>query len=443
MSQVETRAPKELNMSTIESPVDIDLGLKVDVDPEGRADSATMLRWCVTPELIELLKNQNVTNPYVLIVIGRIRDYGYGAEMAYEQRLLVPLQQEAEFVEFVCRDTNTVMATIVHGDTPEQIARLHRDLLDKPRRNGSYENSVFDYDSPLKFRDLYETYQISSVGVETRLDVVVPDEMFAKEPSKALVNMLRLFGVGSKGPNDCGRRKRWGLWLLSPLAILFHTLVKSVAGFGFAMFGIRSVKWRKLFNPLATSAQFWRDVDIRPVSKTCSPGGGSIFWTNKRGRSKYDIDDLDKPSDAVRLFATATIFPPFVLVGVVALAVLDHGNTWNLPLEFYLLAPLVVPAFMLALLGLALIMFGIATAFGFLKDSTGDFFSWVGKSRRERDPNFKTIDKEALFKELELLSCETNKALPARLDALPKQHRTIHLRWRNLKARVCKPYARG
>lgn len=365
-------------MTTIENPVDIDLGLKVDVDPEGRTDSATMLRWCVTSELIELLKAQNVTNPYVLVVIGRISDYGHYVEMSYEQRLLVPLQQEAEFVEFVCRGTNTVMATIVHGDTPEQIALMHRQLLDKPRKNGYYENGVFEYDTTLRFRDLDGTYQIATIGVETRLDVVVPDEMFAKEPSKALVNMLRLFGMGSKGPNDCGRRKRWGLWILSPLAILFHTLVKVVAGFGFAMFGIRSVKWRKLFNPFGTAAQFWRDVELRPIDKTCSPGGGSIFWTTKGGRSKYNLEDLDTPVDVAGLFATAAIFPPFILVSAIVFAVFDNANTWNLPPAFYLLAPLVIPGIMLVLLGLALICFGVGTAFGFLRDSTGNFFSWIG-----------------------------------------------------------------
>ncbi len=147
------------------------------------------VRWCISKEVINVLKERKVVNPYILIVT--VAD---GREMT---RQLVPMEDTMIYVQFAKPGENTIFAHIVWNADGE-FNSLWKTYL--RRSEGRYYTDVINSAGEM-FGDQHGPLRIASVKV------IVPKELFAKEPPEWEQRWVNAYF--SQPPRDqCEYRKR-------------------------------------------------------------------------------------------------------------------------------------------------------------------------------------------------------------------------------------------
>ncbi len=417
-----------------------EIKLAIEQDPEGQAHSSVPVSWCFSPDLVERLKERGVESPHVLIVVTN-----EGAEVS---RDVVPLTSLMTYIQFRRPGKNRIHATVVWSseENPKKILRKKDD-------NGGYRCEVVEQrDSMLdQYRDTagwadlrqiakdlgkdeeelreesrarqepFITYNFTSMQrlpEEGVLDVEVPKEMFAKEPPEILQRFVGI--LWERKPHDqCHFRRRLLLsFPLVPLFLVFFSalmvvaeIVSLLAVATLLVAGKRGINYEPVRRPHKYPPwDVWESVGRHT----------SVWYTKKDDSSTFFLLWFINPATLSVLGITA---------GALAqLKVLDEVTAF-----------IVGQIGPIALAFIAFVMLSLVLRWLILK-----FFGARIEQRKERWKKERAAAKEAAeqayLRSLELLAC-SDRPRPTSLQELPKEHRTVRLRYLDLKSRVCKPFA--
>lgn len=398
------------------------------------------VRWCLSrKEELKKLKKCGVNKPHVLIVVKN---------SSHEYRQLVPIGQVMAYVQFHRPGENTIHAAVVWHEK-DNVRQLKSFFLEK-YRSGTYENEVLRYDEELGFRE--DWYSLEQECNYHRLDgtasiaVIVPGEFFSKEPSRIERWWVNLF-FEHRPIDQCHfRRRRMLAYSVQPFAVLAWAIVITIARFIGALVlsiaGMRGTDWSPVIHPFR-----YPTGDIKKQVKK----GNSVFWRNKGGtKHPWYVLILTPPVYVI----TVTLL---ILGGLLAQF---FSLASMMPWWYYAVAGVILP---LAIITVAAVIYAILTLVWavltalIFKPITNWFASnsdaWEQmkqkrrqlarerKKRKQRAAEEKLlIERAAIHKELEeFLAC--NGELQPSINALPIAKRTVYLRFLDLKAQICKPYA--
>lgn len=412
--------------------------LFVDQSEDGQVDSTVPLRWCISKETAERLQFEEVEDPHLLIVISND-----GEEVG---RYLVPLTSEMRYIQFRRPGTNIVHAGIV---------RYRTSIMD--RKNGRFENQVLEQCVP-GLDELNEEWQklisdanataerldalkrkidakqkepaepriwsqgyhsVSLIGDESQLSVVVPEAMFAKE-SKLLGFFGRLY-FDRDARDQCHLRRRAmatvvTLPVVAPVLLAFligFELVRIVIVAGLLLLGMRGINFSAL-NPLSI------DTPDRIWERGLEP---PVWFFRKTGQ-------VDHRDNAVYEFRSIFFWlvNPITIVGFTALTIFLGDVASVVRALLYAIGVLVAAGIVLVLIE------------RFAAQPVSRLAKRTAKKHHEIMADADRLSREKLYRDLEQLACD-NRPRTASLDALPKERRSVTLRYQAFKAKVCKPFA--
>lgn len=373
--------------------------LRLVVDEKDRVvQSASIpVRWCVSKEVLDILKEKKVVNPYILIctVVDK-------KEMT---RQLVPMEDMMTYVQFASPGENTIFARIEWGGDGKYLT-LWKNYLQ--RSEGKYNTDVIDWKGEMTDYTHFTRGHFKPASVK----VVVPKELFAKEPpewEKWWVNVCF-----SNPPKDqCDYRKRRLIaYTVQPIWFLLLFAIRAFVT-TFVLFCGKAPSLKPLFHLTSTdTGDIWED------------GTNSIFirkwWRN------------DKEQPFLFLLPLAPICW-VILFSIFWLIASDSKKPFDLTIVF---GAAVVVCISLAIIG------GLVDLFSFLIYYCIKKIKKVSEKISDDllDRNRRKI--ETIFAEkFEPLLCD-GFGLKSDITDLPPNRQTIHLRFLDLKAKVCKPFAK-
>lgn len=338
--------------------------------------------WCLDKELLEALKDEGAVNPHVVICVAPVNE-NYNSSMEY--RKVVPLKDMMTYISFNFPGKNRIYGLVSWRDKKE--AKNH--YLERYGRE--YFRDIINYTG-----DDYNSHISAYLGnrLSKPIEVEVPEECFAEEPSKFEKEWLNYLGV-SKFTDECSLRKRRLLYIPQAILFVLDIVIRLLVTFIATMSGSRNLTARYLFHPLTYSLE-------DTILETLKFSNGSYFVG--RGKNKY-------------LNYARLLFMPWVLCSIVL-------SFWIPFFKFIMLG------FIVALLMFA-IFYGIHTMFlSFKRDR--DNLSEVVVS----NDTAWYLDPE----EMKILMCSGQKK-PLKQSDLPPKYRTWKLKLQELKSQVCKPFA--
>lgn len=454
--------------------------LTADVSPEGQASSTIPVRWCVSRETVQEFKDKGI-KPRLLLVVS--------SDKRETDRYLVPVTDEMVYVRFRRPGRNLIHATLVWQkegyDDPKKIffkrddeGRFRTEVIatQRPRVDAiskqiqelevEHESLAYGYrrgkvmkrinelaaersearqTEPEIFGIRQDFNSIERLDYEEEMRVAVPDEMFAKEPPKWLKRFVGFF-FKTKLVDQCHfRRQVIFSVLLAPLYMVYLMAKELVilGSLGVLLFaGRRRINFRPAINPVHhTPKDTWRNVH-------------SMFWfETKRGELSplATFNPLVIAISFIVTLFTTIIWSEASFKGDKAQGQhFDHlwGGTWWIYL-IGVFAPaaigVVISLVFLLTEGVAILVNGVAMVTGEAKKTSvaRQFLKKRRERRRTRqlESQRRALEAEkAFYAELETLSCNGDRK--AGLKELPKERRTIYLRFQAVKAAVCRPYAK-
>jgi hypothetical protein len=390
------------------------LQMYVQEDEEGTASAHVPVRWCVTPALIEACQQHNFKKPTLALAVRTRRSEYLPGDHSEEQwtqtaTQFVRLDAEMTYVTFTQPGDYEIRATVV-------------DIHDKSAaKTLSTCGDLFNQDG---------TSRLDLVGVPTIEEavayesVVVPSEMFAKEPPAWL---KRIVGVFYEKParDQCQFRRRvlatfgFAIPLMLTLGMAFRILVGVVG----LVLGLRKYRWKGL----------------RPFQDTLPLGDSSIWYTDEFGSA----DPVRFPLWFLNPF-TLTVLPTIVF-GIMHVRK-HHGTsqaTYQLNTMGWWHVVAWVDGSLVALVVAIAAIAGIIALISTLVSAVTHSDSLV---KRRRNARLRRQQEEAaatrrIYTALSAMTCTTASS-DVRVSALPSKKRTVRLRYNEAKAAVCKPFAR-
>lgn len=349
------------------------------------------ITWCIDRKWAEENYGKNC---WVLIAVAPPRKSGKTAEWRGWARLTDMMA----FITFYRPGKNRIMARVTKSKSDiEQWME---------RSDGTWKYDVFNFPNDWESEDSSK-YLRAKIWVDSRLwnymDVDLPAECFAKEPPEWEKTWVNFF-FKKKSVDQCEyRKRRMFAYSLQPIAVLIIALLYLVVTGGIQLFNLFIGKWTKWSN--------WGTGDVEID-----------------GRINYlTVKHFDKLS---------WIFIPIPLVLFVGFLLLKilHIKKWL----FIMLA--LAPTYIAAVLvswGIMLLLAVIFSKFIKMYENSAP----GRRDARERAAEEKRLREEALRRaELEFILCSAARI--KNIKDLPKNKRTVKLRFQDLKSMVCKPFAR-
>lgn len=402
--------------------------LKLIVGEEnGTVQSATVpVRWCVDKDTIEMLKQRSVKNPHVLIVVAHQNFENNHYCYRETSRQIAPLEQLMDYVQFLKPGKNTIVATIVWGDS-EKPHDLWKKYLCK--ENGKYWTKlIYPYT-----QNRMAIFILPSDSLEeAEIDVEVPKELFAKEYPKWLQKWVNLW-YETKPKDQCHFRRRMiPAFTIQPLMVLLwlvsKTLLGSVIALALLLSGIRKVGFKAIIHP-------WKR-DFEDVWVFTEDSIFSRKWKDEKG-GEHQIWFLLPlaPIFYVALF--------LIMYGLNVLGILKQLEPLKLytNLEFLFYAGTMV-IFVVVCAGMwDLITYDFVQLRILLKPLIKSLLASSEKVKVEI-PEIPMIEPP---KPISVISPDSEQFLlcngnfSTNIRDLPPKRRTVYLRFQDLKAKVCKP----
>lgn len=363
------------------------------------------ITWCVRKDILKKLSEMNCI-PYLLLIVAPFKEYC----VVKEQRYLIPLKELMTYVSFNYTGENIIFGSIVwKGKHINNIYDVdpHYIIGMRPvdRRSDSAIRIKYGYNLTKESKvfpgfAISIDYSLETTKVEetepscasARIDVDVPKGIFAKEPpewEKQWVNWLFLH----KALDQCEfRRRRMFAYSIAPILMIGTLLFR----LGFYLFAkgllIKGISGQSLLHPLT--------YDSESIS----------------AKSKYPLFYIDKWNNPRSL-----IFMPFT--PTIMLAILSLGYIHPLiPFAIYI----IILSFIIET-GIIGLLTRIEVKLGRKKKKK--------KKTRVKKPAMTQLD-------MELLTCSHTTQAFKSVQDLPKSHQTIHLRFTDLKSKICKPFSR-
>lgn len=454
-----------LIMSTQAADVISPIELIVEQDEAGQVAANVPVRWKISSEMIAALVGKTV-DPFMLLVVTN-----GGQEM---DRIIQPLKSGMTFIQMRRPGANVIHATIVwqrdwrdpvkrivnkkndYGehvldlvrsfipgmsevvqriDELDEIIQWNEDGLDDAAINTlkverkQLQAKRVELGSHEKVYGLFDFFQAIERSVEgDQIIVEVPDEMFAPPPPRWMTRLGSMYNWPRRLRDQCDLR---GRVFFTSISLPFVAVV--VVAFG----AVALIAWSlfKLFSVLVAGLLLFfgmRNIGYSVIYKPDNMNIGELwndlnpsFWTHKkvdveRPNSYYPGGVYTVTEYQPRDVAFRYVNPPFMLLVFVV---------GEIGIYFFFGHSSILGA-VLGTVGGVLLAGGIS--------------SLVARSKivhKETTREKKVVTPEQKTKlERDLAALTSGGA--AKLSELPMSQRTVRLRFLNLKASVCRPFAR-
>lgn len=381
--------------------------MKIGVDSEIQGTSVPV-RWCLSRDELNKLAEIG-KKAYILLLV--VSDTGQDSETRY----LIPVGQMMEYINFYTPGEHKIFSTVVWQKQGE--GYLLKYFLRK--KGSSYYNDLYDYYD----KRLYENdfnFNICDFGVH-KFEVNVPKEVFAKEPPAWEKKWTSWFFEGKSKDQCYYRRRRLFAYTIQPPLVLICFLqleiITSVIISALLLFGTKGIGFRKIIHPFSESlSSIWDETK------------GSIFGRRLIPRLLPSIF----LGSSVISWATFKIIGYQLVIGTISL------------LEAVIIGGVAVGAVVAVSGFIYLSYYGAVKAIDKIKNA---LVPGAEERKKQKRLLVEAIEKERSRKlrerieaEYALLACDGN--LSANMRTLPPEKRTIHLRYKDLKSRICKSFAR-
>lgn len=375
------------------------------------------LSWCVDKATLQALAQRDAKDLMLLLVICR-----KGTELNSTMResheiRVVPLRDLMTFISFNKPGEYRIFARIVwshtHGDDDPRDAMLRTSpycLFNGRTYRDDWAEQTKD---PVRWDEAWferhHGQNAKDLALAAELDLVVPAECFAPEPpewEQRWVNWI----FSRKPADECGYRKlKW--FFAIPFQWIFFALIylfRAVATLGsIALLAWRGLDFRPLYQPLAVDTDFiWRNAD-EPLLL---------------------LSDEKEPH---RFFRWTFIPLAPLWVGILAGVI---ATSPKIGFASGLLAALAI----LGCVSLGIAIVGLIRTVNWLLAKPPERAGLAAEAAESAPPPTPWYLRD---EELHLIECSTAPR-PLKVADLPKNRRTIHLRFTELKADVCRPFAR-
>ncbi len=451
------------------------LSLFLKQNKNGQVDSVVPIQWCISRETGEMLQAESAEEPFLLIAISN-----GGKEM---DRRLVPLTDEMCYLNFHRPGENVIHATIVwmkgeSDGSPKKVFNKRFDdgefmtqiLTDenpresklRQRRNEIWdEQRMLDSDSEeaaalrseedqidAELADLYgaetsffgirnDFNAVSQLGEEIQLGVVVPEDMFAKNPPRWMQWLGNFYNWEKAAVDQCHLRKRALITLSTlPFVLTAKLLFYIVAG-GIMQLGNLVMLGLAL---LCTA----RDINYEPFRHpiSCRPtdiwdGVKNSYWFDKKVVKQEILNEGKENERTVEVVEYEERSPLFFIISPPLIAFLSIIGA----VLYYFFDSMM---FIYAGVGAAFVMaalFLVGSLFSPLFSPIKSYFDNRADERRRKQREASEKRAELLRHDLELLACD-GRTRDVNVSSLPKSRRTVGLRFQETKAKVCRPFAR-
>lgn len=396
------------------------------------------LRWCIGKSTAALLAGEHSRQRGHWVVLSVVHERAGEVD-----RRVVKLEKMMEYLQFHRAGRHYVYAALVQSPAGDLSGEQRVKLLDRdsPR---SYSRPLFvDIDGErLLYKPQFLEQGLSLTLIcHTSIEVVVPEQFFAKEPSPRMIRWLHWF-LRTPAPDQCAlRRKAIFAFTLQPILAIPWLLAKYVLfpplsiGVNLAwailatLLGIRpnrqgyGVDWSQVFRPFRGNLKSVWDGDFKPGEGAGISGGSFIMFKPNGNKYRSRWRWLLLPLAHTLLFAAGFSMVFFRGAGLSKSA----------------------------LSGLAVVLAGLLGAVVVLSVSTT--LAAVRRRRKsrgvlrrvetarveeERQATLQQAREEQVRVALQRLSCEV-VPLEVSVYALPPERQTIYLHFMRLKARVCLP----
>ena len=394
--------------------------LKLIIGEEGKTQSATVpVRWCVDKETLEnLVKIIEVLNPHILLVVV--------SDKKEISRQLAPLDQLVEYIQFQRPGANKVFATIVWSDKKTEKERK------KNLWNRFLKKDDGDYSTTLIYNGEFEKELLKSIEF-AEVEVVIPKELFAKEPpawEKRWVNMW----FETRPKDQCQyRRRRILAYTIQPPIVLFWLIFakiipRLVVAVIFLILGFWFDFEDKKTKNFTWNPKKWKPIlNLKPIFHPWNYGFEDLF--------SKEFKDFADGAGPLIIAASA-----YIIIIVITIYLFISGLRWLLNFVLKPIKPVIKAIYAATL----------QRFFGFSDKMISKIIKRMSQNHKEATQT--TIDKmfrekaSAILQEYDrknyqdILVCQ--EGLSANLSSLPKEKKTIHLRYMDLKSKVCKPMQR-
>lgn len=374
--------------------------------------------WCLDHEMLNELAKHNVVDPQVIICVAPVNNY-YPSK---EYRKIVPLKDLMTYIEFRSVGKNRIWGLISYKSPKEA-----RDFY-LEKKNGDFKSSILNFDG-----DKYAAWlrvEDAEVSVKEEgfkdlsepLTVMVPEGVFAPEPKEWEKIWVNHF-FRSKVVDQCDfRRRRIFAYTVQPLIMLLSMLGRlcmTILSFGLLLKGFTL---QYILHPLT--------YKLSDTTDMFEKGSWAVVHLPEDDIGILDParDSFPKPGYFLRSFYRVPLMPLFLVPSIIGALF----GCWALPIT--IMGLLLFASFIVSIMGF---IANYSEVMGGVLTKVGGTFIKVGHLAG-RKPNTKLwyFDRE----EMDLITC-TDERKPLSFKALPARHKTIKLRFQDLKAKVCKPFS--
>lgn len=410
------------------------------------SDSVAPVRWCIDTDMAREVKAKREQGHETFAILFEILNEKTGRE----SRFVASLEEMMTFISFAGPDKNLVRAIVVYS--AKDIREIKAYFLDKHSRGRYRYGGIFEGGLTLdeeivaiRVRNCY-CKMIPESGI-AEADITVPKELFAKKPPKWLWNFANRYFT-EKPFEQCDFRRKAlyaipiGL-IFMPIEIIITMSLKISIALFYTLLGLRGINYRAVINPLNTVIN---DVTFQVKAYD------SYFWT-KAGPEELTWSYHNRNETQLRHLALWPLTPIFPVLLTALLWIASLGTAppiaWPMFLIYGIGTPVAFSALILAFHGLAIL---VSTGFRMIASETQPSFGsklldkWAKMRQEKQERKALKAEKldeqkaERLQEDLKRVICIGVPLVP-KLEALPKEAKTIRLRFLDLKARVCRPYA--
>jgi hypothetical protein len=346
--------------------------------------------WCTDKELLTELANEQIKDPYLVIVVAPA-DGRYANKKEF--RKVVPLSDLMTYVEFRAPGKNKVWAFVSQLSGKE----ARNEYL--KRSDGEFATDILAHDGE-SFTSRFQEFTAEP------LDLYVPEACFAPEPADWEKSWVNHF-FNNPAVDQCHFRKRRIFAYTIQLVLMLGTVLARLPIYLLALLiGSRNLTMKCLFHPMEYSLK-----DSLDLLK-----GGSYFVRPDKGYAAGTIKE-----DAKYLLKRGWTVPLMPIILLPVLWLIFSGKAFILGI-----AGVVGVALLLILIGIWFFAEGEAKKLYYRIDA------WLDDRLGPKE--YAYLDAE----EMDLLVCNGK---PKGYNNLPSKKKTFKLRFHNLKAKVCRPFS--
>lgn len=354
--------------------------------------------WCIDAELLKYLSDNNVKDPLVVIVTAPVGEGNYAEHK--ESRKIVPLKDLLAYVNFRASGKNRIWAFI----SQKSLKGAKKSYLSK--MDGTYDSTLLENDGEEFYEYFFSDKSNKELLSAPYVEVDVPAECFAPEPSKFDKAWVNHF-FRQKPADQCEyRRRRIFAYVVQPVVMLFNVALRFVFTLISLLFGARTFSFKPLMYPLRYSIT---DGTINLVDLT----KGSVFIR------QFDHEGKLFSENPFSFLLKKFCLLPFMPAVLIPFLLLQR-------LKGTLFVSSIIGGVMLAT---AIVLFVVLGGYEPIWNRINKLFS--------------NTNEEAWYlnkEEMDLIVCNGDKKIRTFTD-LPPKKKTLKLRYLDLKSKVCKPFS--